>query len=83
MCLSHLTFAPIPFTYVKVKKKPQIREKQSTEDINWALENKHMHADKETDMGCIWKVMCKVPVSNINKRKTTWEQTIYIVSVDK
>ena len=33
MCLSHLTFAPIPFTYVKVKKKPQIRKKQSTEDI--------------------------------------------------
>ena len=25
--------------------------------------------NKETDMGCIWKVMCKVPVSNINKRK--------------
>ena len=23
----------------------------------------------ETDMGYIWKVMCKVPVSNINKRK--------------
>lgn len=45
MCLSHLTFSPIPFTYVKVKKKPQIREKQSTEDINWALKNKHMHAE--------------------------------------
>ena len=45
MCLSHLTFAPIPFTYVKVKKKPQIRKKQSTEDINWALKNKHMHAE--------------------------------------
>lgn len=33
MCLSHLTFAPIPFTYVRVKKKLQIRKKQSTEDI--------------------------------------------------
>ena len=26
--------------------------------------------NKETDMGYIWKVMCEVPVSNINKRKT-------------
>ena len=26
--------------------------------------------NKETDMGYICKVMCEVPVSNINKRKT-------------
>lgn len=33
MCLSHLTFVPIPFTYVKMKKKSQIKKKQNAEDI--------------------------------------------------
>ena len=37
----------------------------------------------ETDMGYIWKVMCKVPVGNINKRKKKRFENNYLYSLLK